>query len=43
MLIQSMTKQASIELLARARLGRLACAHEGQPYVTPMSFTYEAN
>jgi nitroimidazol reductase NimA-like FMN-containing flavoprotein (pyridoxamine 5'-phosphate oxidase superfamily) len=43
MLIQSMTKQASVELLARARLGRLACAHEGQPYITPMSFTYEAN
>ena len=41
MLIQSMTKQASIELLARARLGRLACSHDGQPYITPMSFTYD--
>jgi uncharacterized protein len=42
LLIRSMTRQASIELLARAKVGRLACAHEGQPYITPMSFTYEA-
>jgi nitroimidazol reductase NimA-like FMN-containing flavoprotein (pyridoxamine 5'-phosphate oxidase superfamily) len=37
-----MTPQASIELLARAKVGRLACAHEGQPYITPMSFMYDA-
>jgi nitroimidazol reductase NimA-like FMN-containing flavoprotein (pyridoxamine 5'-phosphate oxidase superfamily) len=43
MLIQSMTEAASRELLTRAHLGRLACAHEGQPYVTPMSVTYDAN
>lgn len=43
MLIQSMTQPASLELLARANHGRLACAHEGQPYVTPMSVTYHAN
>ena len=43
MLIQSMTELASTELLARATLGRVACAHEGQPYVTPMSVTYDAN
>jgi hypothetical protein len=43
MLIQSMTEAASRELLVRAHLGRLACAHEGQPYVTPMSVTYDAN
>lgn len=42
MLIQSMTPQASIELLVRAKVGRLACAHEGQPYITPMSFMYDA-
>ena len=42
MLIQGMTRQASIELLARAKVGRLACTREGQPYITPMSFTYEA-
>lgn len=43
MLIQSMTKPDSVELLARATLGRVACAHEGQPYITPMSVTYNAN
>ena len=43
MLIQSMTEPASLELLARATLGRLACAHEGRPYITPMSVTYDAN
>ena len=43
MLIQSMTGVASLELLERATLGRLACTHEGQPYITPMSVTYDAN
>jgi uncharacterized protein len=43
MLIQSMTGVASLELLERAKLGRVACAHEGQPYVIPMSVTYDAN
>jgi len=42
MLIESMTPQASIELLARAKVGRLACALEGQPYITLMSVTYDA-
>ena len=41
MLIQSITRRASVELLARANLGRLACAHQGQPYITPILFTYE--
>ena len=43
MLIQSMTRQASIELLERAKLGRLACAHEGQPYITPIVFAYDGD
>jgi nitroimidazol reductase NimA-like FMN-containing flavoprotein (pyridoxamine 5'-phosphate oxidase superfamily) len=43
MLIQSMTEPASLKLLARATLGRLACANEGRPYITPMSVTYDAN
>ena len=43
MLIQSMTGVASLELLGRATLGRVACTHEGQPYITPMSVTYDAN
>jgi uncharacterized protein len=41
MLIRKMTREESIDLLARTRLGRLACAHEGQPYITPMYFSYD--
>jgi hypothetical protein len=43
MLIHDMTRQSSIDLLARMRLGRLACAHEGQPYITPMYCAYGDN
>lgn len=43
MLIHNMTRQASIDLLARTPLGRLACAHEGQPYITPMYWAYDDN
>lgn len=43
MLIHDMSRQASIDLLARVRLGRLACAHEGQPYVTPIYCAYDDN
>jgi uncharacterized protein len=43
MLIHDMTRQASIELLTRARLCRLACAHEEQPYITPIHCAYESN
>jgi nitroimidazol reductase NimA-like FMN-containing flavoprotein (pyridoxamine 5'-phosphate oxidase superfamily) len=42
MLIQGMTLQASFELLARATWGRLACAHDGQPYIAPISFACDA-
>lgn len=41
MLIYDMTRQASIDLLARSRSGRLACAHDGQPYITPINFSYD--
>jgi nitroimidazol reductase NimA-like FMN-containing flavoprotein (pyridoxamine 5'-phosphate oxidase superfamily) len=43
MLIHDMTRQASIDLLARTPLCRLACAHEGQPYVTPIHCAYNDN
>jgi nitroimidazol reductase NimA-like FMN-containing flavoprotein (pyridoxamine 5'-phosphate oxidase superfamily) len=43
MLIHEMTRQASIDLLARTRLGRLACAHGGQPYITPIYCAYDDN
>ena len=38
MLIQELGRQASLDLLARMRLGRLACAQGAQPYVTPIYF-----
>lgn len=41
MLIKDMTRDASIDLLARTRLWRLACAHEGQPYITPIHCVYD--
>src|SRR5450755_1149288 len=43
MLIQEMTRRASLDLLARTRFCRLACAHEGQPYILPFYFTYNNN
>ena len=41
MLIQELTRQASLDLLARTRLGRLACAQGTQPYVVPFYFVYD--
>ncbi len=43
MLIQELTRQASLDLLVRTRLGRLACAHGTQPYVVPFYFVYDNN
>ena len=40
MLIQELTKQESLEVLARTHLGRLACARGMQPYVVPIYFAY---
>ncbi len=40
-LIQELSREESLQLLARAHLGRLACAHESQPYVVPIYFAYD--
>jgi nitroimidazol reductase NimA-like FMN-containing flavoprotein (pyridoxamine 5'-phosphate oxidase superfamily) len=40
MQIEELSKQASLELLAEERLGRLACARESQPYITPFYYVY---
>ena len=40
MLIQVLTRPASLDLLARTRLGRLACAQGTQPYVVPFYFAF---
>jgi nitroimidazol reductase NimA-like FMN-containing flavoprotein (pyridoxamine 5'-phosphate oxidase superfamily) len=42
-LIQELTSQASLDLLARMRFGRLACARSTQPYVVPVYFVYNNN
>ena len=41
MVIQELSSQESLDLLARTRLGRLGCSQEGQPYVVPVYFAYE--
>jgi uncharacterized protein len=41
--IQDLTRQASLDLLVRARLGRLACTQGAQPYVVPFYFAYHNN
>jgi nitroimidazol reductase NimA-like FMN-containing flavoprotein (pyridoxamine 5'-phosphate oxidase superfamily) len=41
MLIQELTKRASIEVLGHTDLGRLACARGMQPYVVPIHFAYQ--
>ena len=39
-LIQELTRQASLDLLTRTRLCRLACTQGTQPYVTPVYLAY---
>lgn len=43
MVIRELTRQASVDLLTRVHLGRLACARGSQPYVFPMFFAYHDN
>ena len=38
MIVREQNKAASLEFLARVRLGRLACARSNQPYVVPFYF-----
>jgi nitroimidazol reductase NimA-like FMN-containing flavoprotein (pyridoxamine 5'-phosphate oxidase superfamily) len=41
MLIQELTRQESLKVLARTHLGRLACARGMQPYIVPIHFAYQ--
>jgi len=43
MVIHELHRQACIDLLTRIRLVRLACVHEGQPYITPIHCAYHEN
>lgn len=40
MIIRELPRQASIEVLTRVHLGRLACARTNQPYVFPIFYAY---
>lgn len=40
MLIEELTNEESLHLLARTTLGRIACAQGAQPYVVPFYFAY---
>ncbi|HTJ58518.1 MAG TPA: pyridoxamine 5'-phosphate oxidase family protein [Devosiaceae bacterium] len=41
MIIHELTREASLDLLTRMSLGRLACAQGAQPYVVPFQFVYD--
>jgi uncharacterized protein len=43
MLIEDIPRQACVDILARSRFGRLACAKGGQPYITPLYFAYDSD
>ena len=42
MLIRELTNPECVEVLARAHLGRLACARFDQPYVVPIHFSFDS-
>lgn len=41
MLIREMTEAECRTLLERVHIGRLACAHDNEPYVVPIYFAYD--
>lgn len=41
MLMSEMTKDECRDLVTRLGFGRLACAHQNQPYIVPIYFAYE--
>lgn len=43
MFIHEMSRAECQELLARANVGRLACARENQPYVVPINFAFDGS
>ena len=43
MVIHEMTDAECVEVLRRTSMGRLGCSLEDQPYIVPISFSYESN
>ena len=42
MLVHELSATDCLEVLRRSDLGRLACAHNDQPYVVPIHFSFDA-
>jgi nitroimidazol reductase NimA-like FMN-containing flavoprotein (pyridoxamine 5'-phosphate oxidase superfamily) len=43
MLVHELSERECAEVLGRSDLGRLACAHDGQPYIVPIHFSFDAD
>ena len=43
MFVHEMSKPECNNALSRAKYGRLACAHNNQPYVLPLNFVFDGN
>ena len=41
MLIHELTRAQCLEVLMRVSVGRLACARHDQPYIVPVSFSFD--
>jgi uncharacterized protein len=41
MVIRELSREECLQVLVRARLARLACAHESQPYIVPVYLAYD--
>jgi nitroimidazol reductase NimA-like FMN-containing flavoprotein (pyridoxamine 5'-phosphate oxidase superfamily) len=42
-MISELDRESAVELLRSGRIGRLACIIDGEPYVVPISFVYDAD
>jgi nitroimidazol reductase NimA-like FMN-containing flavoprotein (pyridoxamine 5'-phosphate oxidase superfamily) len=42
-LIHTLSHAECVETLSRATIGRLACARDGQPYVVPITLSFDGN
>jgi nitroimidazol reductase NimA-like FMN-containing flavoprotein (pyridoxamine 5'-phosphate oxidase superfamily) len=42
MLIRDLTRDQCLDVLRRRNLCRLACAHDNQPYVVPIHYSFDA-
>ena len=42
MLIHELTRTECAQVLSRSYIGRLACSHLDQPYIVPISFSFDA-